>query len=146
MLLLPPAAEPLIGAFASAFTRPTYRRFVLLLVGTIVTCGRRTVSRILWTVRSLIEGHPCSYHRFFSKATWSLWPLGKVLAAGRSDAEAASDRHASTERRSMRELTGDHPPIADALRQLKLVEAGALHGEEDGEHGAEEGPCHHRRV
>jgi hypothetical protein len=79
MLLLPPAAEPLIDAFAPAFTRPTYRRFVLLLVGTIVTCGRRTVSRILWTVRSLIEGHPCSYHRFFSKATWSLWPLAKVL-------------------------------------------------------------------
>lgn len=79
MLLLPPAFEPLINAFAPAFTRPTYRRFVLLMVGTIVTCGRRTVSRILWTVCSLVQGHPSSYHRFFSKATWSLWPLAKVL-------------------------------------------------------------------
>jgi hypothetical protein len=79
MLVLPPAAEPLIAAFAPAFTHPTYRRFVLLLVGVIVTGGRRTVSHILWTVRSLVAGHPSSYHRFFSTAQWSLWSLAKVL-------------------------------------------------------------------
>lgn len=80
MLAFAPAAEPLVKAFAPAFTRPTYGRFVLLLVGAIVTGGRRTVSRILWTVRSLLGGHPSSYHRFFSAARWSLWPLGRVLA------------------------------------------------------------------
>jgi hypothetical protein len=80
MLALTPAAEPLIRSFARAFTRPTYRRFVLLLVGAIVTSGRRTVSRVLWTVRSLVAGDPSSYHRFFSAARWSLWPLGRVLA------------------------------------------------------------------
>src|SRR5438046_24862 len=52
MLTLPRAAEPLIAAFAPAFTRPSYLRFVTLLVGAIVTGGRRTVTRILWTVRS----------------------------------------------------------------------------------------------
>ena len=81
MLPLTPAAEPLIRSFAPCFTRPSYRRFVVLLVGIMVTCGRRTVSRILWTVRSLAEGHPSSYHRFFSAARWSLWPLARVLAA-----------------------------------------------------------------
>jgi len=79
MLSLPQAAEPLVSAFSPAFTQPTYRRFVLLLVGSIVTCGRRTVSRILWTVRSLVDAHPSTYHRVFSKARWSLWPLAKVL-------------------------------------------------------------------
>ena len=79
MFLLPRVAEPLIESFAAAFTRPTYQRFLLLLVGTIVTSGRRTVSRILWTVRSLVTGDPSSYHRFFSAARWSLWPLAKVL-------------------------------------------------------------------
>jgi hypothetical protein len=79
MLSLPHAAEPLIEAFAPAFTHPTYQRFVLLLVGTIITSGRRTVSHILWTIRSLVDGHPCSYHRFFSKAQWSLWMLAKAL-------------------------------------------------------------------
>lgn len=81
MLVLPPAAEPLIRSFAPAFTRRSFRRFVLLLVGTIVTPGRRTVSHVLWTVRWLIDGHPSSYHRFFSAARWSLWPLAHVLAA-----------------------------------------------------------------
>jgi len=79
MLAFASAAEPLVRAFAPAFTGPTYRRFVLLLCGVIVTCGRRTVSRILWTVRSLVDGHPSSYHRFFSKARWSLWTLARVL-------------------------------------------------------------------
>ena len=43
MFALAPAAEPLIRSFAPCFTRPTYQRFMVLLVGTIVTCGRRTV-------------------------------------------------------------------------------------------------------
>jgi hypothetical protein len=43
--------------------------------------GRRSVSRILWSVRCLLRGHPSSYHRFFSHARWPLWPLAKVLAA-----------------------------------------------------------------
>ena len=80
MLILPAAAEPLVTAFAPAFTAPTYRRFVLLLVGAIVTSGRRTVSHVLWTVRTLVGGDASSYHRVFCKAQWSLWPLGKALA------------------------------------------------------------------
>ena len=71
-LALPRAAQALVGSFAAAFTRPTYLRFLTLLVGAIVTGGRRTVTRILWTVRSLAGGHPSSYHRFFSRARWKI--------------------------------------------------------------------------
>lgn len=82
LLTLPPAAEPLIESFRGAFTRPTFRRFVVLMVGSIVTFGRRTVSRILWTLGpAAAPRHPCSYHRLLSRARWSLWPLGKALAA-----------------------------------------------------------------
>lgn len=79
---LPPAAEPLIRSFAPAFTRPSFGRFVLLLVGAIVTFGRRTVSRVLWTLGAAADGagHPSSFHRFFSHARWSPWPLSKILA------------------------------------------------------------------
>lgn len=80
MFTLPRAAEPLIRSFAPAFCVPTYQRFVLLLIGVIVTSGRRTVSHVLWSVRSLVQGHPSNYHRFFSQARWSLWPLAKVLS------------------------------------------------------------------
>jgi hypothetical protein len=83
MFVLPPAAEPLIRSFAGALTRPSFARFSLLLVGAIVTFGRRTVSRILWTLgpAAATAGHPSSFHRFFSHARLRLWPMGQILAA-----------------------------------------------------------------
>jgi hypothetical protein len=56
---------------------------MLLLVGLVLTQGRRTVTRVLWCTRSLWEGcgHFSDYHRVLCRARWSLWPLGKVLAA-----------------------------------------------------------------
>jgi len=52
-----------------------------LLVGAVLTKGRRTITAILWTMRGLVPGHMTSYHRVFSRAPWSLFPLGQVLAA-----------------------------------------------------------------
>jgi hypothetical protein len=80
LVVLPAAAEPLMGLFRCAFTRPSFERFVVLCVGTIVTFGRRTVSRILWTLGRAAPGHASSYHRLLSRARWSLWRLGSVLA------------------------------------------------------------------
>ena len=81
MLSLPKAAEPLLARFSVAFSRPTFQRLVLLAVGATVAMGRRTVTAILWTVRTLTAGHASSYHRVFSRAPWSCWTLGRVLAA-----------------------------------------------------------------
>jgi len=77
---LPSAAEPLFMSFSIAFTQPTFQRILLLLVGAILTRGRRTVAAVYDTVRPVINGHVSTYHRVFSRASWSLWPLGKVLA------------------------------------------------------------------
>jgi DDE superfamily endonuclease len=79
MLSLPQEAG-VLQQFQSAFTSPTYNRFVVLCIGAIVTMGRRTVSHILWSVRCLICGHFSNYHRFFSAARWSPWPVARVLA------------------------------------------------------------------
>src|SRR5688500_13771387 len=80
-MLLPEAAEPLLCEFSIAFTRPTFQRALLLFVGFVLTSGRHTVTRTLWTVRALARGHFSDYHRVFSRARWSPWPLGRVLAA-----------------------------------------------------------------
>lgn len=82
-LTLPKAAEPLLSGFSIAFTRPTFQRAMVLLVGFVLTAGRRTVTRTLWTTRALWKGtgHFSNFHRVFSRARWSLWPLGHVLAA-----------------------------------------------------------------
>jgi hypothetical protein len=80
MLTLPKELA-LLERFRVAFTAPTYQRFVFLCLAAIVTMGRRTVCRLLWSASPLLDGHPSSYHRFFSAARWSMLAVGKVLAA-----------------------------------------------------------------
>jgi hypothetical protein len=80
MLSIPSAAEGIFMSFSVAFTQPTFQRVLLLAGGTLMTFGQRTVSAVLWTLRQVLNGHPSTYHRVFSRATWSLWPLGKTLA------------------------------------------------------------------
>ena len=81
MLPPPSAAEPLFMGLSVAFAQPTFQRMVPLAVGAILTMGRRTVTAALRTLGGLARGDPSTYHRVFSRAAWSLWPLGKALAA-----------------------------------------------------------------
>lgn len=81
MLPLPSVAEPLVMSLGIAFSDPTFNRVVPLLVGAILLRGRRSVTAILWAMRDWVRGHMTSYHRVLSRASWLLWPLGKVLAA-----------------------------------------------------------------
>jgi len=80
MLSLPSAARPLLMSFSVAFTKPTFGRALLLMVGMILALRQRTVTAALWVLRGVAGGHPSLYHRIFSRAAWSLWPLGKILA------------------------------------------------------------------
>ena len=76
---IPAAAEPLVDAIGDAFTRPTLRRFVLLMCGLIVTMGRRTVSHALVPIAPLLRGHWSDYHRLYSAARFSMWELAAAL-------------------------------------------------------------------
>lgn len=80
MLPLPSAAEPLFLNLSVAFTDPTFRRFLVLVIGAILTRGSRTIANILRTLHGLAPGHFSDYHRVFSRAPWSLWLLGLALA------------------------------------------------------------------
>jgi hypothetical protein len=80
MLFLPSAAEPLLMSFSIAFTEPTFQRFLPLVVGAVLARGRRTVTAMLRAAPGVARGHSSTYHRVFSRAAWSLWPLGRVLA------------------------------------------------------------------
>jgi hypothetical protein len=79
-MILPPEALPLLDAFAPLFTRPTYRRFVVLLVAAILTQGRHTVANLLRTLGRLATGHRTDYQRVLSRARWSGLELGCALA------------------------------------------------------------------
>lgn len=77
---LPQEARSFLETFSPVFRRPTFLRFAILLVATLLTVGSRTVANILRTVGLLAPGDPSSYHRFFSCRRWSLLSLGRRLA------------------------------------------------------------------
>jgi uncharacterized protein YerC len=77
---LPQQARPFFETFSPVFRRPTFLRFALLAVATLLTVGSRTVCHVLRTVGLLAPGDPSSYHRFFSARRWSLIALGRRLA------------------------------------------------------------------
>lgn len=79
-MIIPSAAQPLLYSFSSVFTKPTYRRWMILLLGAILTTGRRTVSNIRRTLPAMALGDPSSYHRVLSKRIWSSWRLARALA------------------------------------------------------------------
>src|SRR5215207_8217978 len=78
-MILPPEAHPLVQVLALHFTGPTYQRFSTLLVGAVLTTGRRTVANLVRTLRHLAPGHPTDYQRVLSRAPWSGLALGCVL-------------------------------------------------------------------
>jgi hypothetical protein len=79
-MILPPEALPLLAALAPHFTRPTFRRFSLLLAAAILAQGRRTVANLLRALGALAEGHRTDDQRVLSRAPWSGLGLGCALA------------------------------------------------------------------
>lgn len=81
MFAIPRAAEPLVAALeeAGVFSQPTLKRFVTLMIGLIVSMGRRTVSHALAAIEPIREGHWSNYHRLYSSAKYSMWALAAAL-------------------------------------------------------------------
>ncbi len=85
---LPPALLAVLATFRSAFTAPTWRTVVVLIVGAVLAPGRRTVTAALRQTghqairpsgRSPLERLPSRAH-----------PCTRVCATGESPARAAA--------------------------------------------------------
>src|SRR5262249_49682784 len=74
---LPAPVRDVFDPLAPAFTRPTYRRFVLLALAAILTVGAHTVANLLRSLGRFGPGHHSSYHAFFSRDRWSPWALAR---------------------------------------------------------------------
>jgi hypothetical protein len=61
------------------FTAPSYRTFRLLVAGWIHCPGRRMVTAVAVASGGVEQQHISVFHRFFSRATWSLDALGQVV-------------------------------------------------------------------
>jgi hypothetical protein len=78
-MILPDEALPILQALAPAFTRPTFRRFTLLMGAALLCTGRRTVANLLRVVSPIADGHATTYQRVFSAASWSAMRLACCL-------------------------------------------------------------------
>src|SRR3954468_24977173 len=78
-MILPPEAPPLVRVLPLPFPPPTYQRLSTLLVGALLTTGRRTVANLLRTLRHLAHTHRTDYQRAIPRAPWSGLAVGCAL-------------------------------------------------------------------
>jgi hypothetical protein len=77
--LLVRSFAPLLWAFQSCFTEPSFRSFWALSCAWILCSGRRSLTRIIQSAQLSQFKHYCSFHRFFSQAPWNLDDLGHCV-------------------------------------------------------------------
>lgn len=73
------AIVPLLAAFAPAFSAPTFAHALVLVYGTLLASGRRTVTAALRAVGRGDERHFTTSHRVLNQASWSPLPLSTIL-------------------------------------------------------------------
>ena len=71
----------LLSIFTVAFTAPTFAKVLVLIYGTILAPGRRTVTAALRAVGLKDEKHFTNYHRVLNRDRWSPWVVSKLLLA-----------------------------------------------------------------
>jgi hypothetical protein len=79
MFPLPPEIISLLANFASVFDKRVWEHAVVLLIGAILTPGKRTVTAALRIMGLSDEKHFINYHRVLSRATWSGLTLSRIL-------------------------------------------------------------------
>ena len=74
-----PDVMQLLSVFAIAFTAPAWSKALVLLFGTILAPGRRTVTAALRAMGLGDDDHFTNYHRLLNRDRWSPWVLSKIL-------------------------------------------------------------------
>lgn len=80
MFSAPQVAQPILDQFAPVFRPRTLARMQWMVLGAILLRGRRTFTRILILLASLVQGHYSTFYRLFSRPRWSCWKAGRILA------------------------------------------------------------------
>ncbi len=79
MLTAPVRFAPVILAFAALFLQRTWAHAQVLLVGAILTPGKRTVTSALRIMGLSDERRFTTYHRVLNRATWSSHRASRIL-------------------------------------------------------------------
>src|SRR3954452_7889102 len=76
---LPRPILSVLDHFRSAFTRPTWEKAQVLVTGTILARGRRTLAAALLATGNEHDRHFSRFHAVFSRARWSALDLARRL-------------------------------------------------------------------
>ena len=79
MLTLPNAIAPILASFATLFSNSTWQKAQLLLVGTILTPGQRTVAAALRVMGRSDQRDYARYHEVLNRAVWSSREAAHIL-------------------------------------------------------------------
>jgi hypothetical protein len=79
MLILPLELANLIVAFAPLFSKPVFKHAQVLLVGALLSPGKRTVTSALRVMGLSHDAHFQNYHRVLSRAVWSSMAASHIL-------------------------------------------------------------------
>jgi hypothetical protein len=69
----------LLSIFAIAFTMPTFSKVLVLIYGTILAPGRRTVTAAIRAMGLADDKGYGKYHRVLNRDRWSPWIVSKIL-------------------------------------------------------------------
>ena len=69
----------LMVAFAPLFSKPVFQHVHVLLVGAILSPGKRTVTQALRVMGKSQDAHFQTYHRVLNRAVWSSLAAGQIL-------------------------------------------------------------------
>ncbi len=79
MLTLSTEFANLMLAFAPLFSKRVFRSVQVLVVGAILTPGKRTITSLLRVMGLSQEQHFQNYHRVLNRAVWSSRAVSRVL-------------------------------------------------------------------
>ena len=77
--ILPETFRALLLGFQPCFTGPSYRNFQAIMAGWVHCLGRRTITAVALASGALSQRHISVFHRFFTRARWTLDTLGHVV-------------------------------------------------------------------
>jgi len=79
MLPLPNALQKVLTPFACLFTKPTWQKAQVLLVGAVLTPRKRTVTAALRVMGLAQQSDFAKYHQVLNRATWSTFAASQIL-------------------------------------------------------------------
>jgi hypothetical protein len=70
---------PILAQFRPLFSAPTWKKMMILLTGTLLARGRRTVTAALYQTGHQFDTHFSTFHQVLNRARWSPLAVSRHL-------------------------------------------------------------------